>query len=121
MGFFCSAPMVNVFRLRTAAPTLRMLSQCANPACCRALTSLSEGRLFQFEIVSISVSATDDSREEFDETPSKETAHFWLCRECAATMSLTLEPINGLRLVPLDTIAPDEPRPRPLPRELHDC
>ncbi len=98
-----------------------MLSQCANPACCRSLTSLSEGRLFQFEIVSISVSATDDSEQDFDETPSKETAHFWLCAECAATMALTLEPLNGLRLVPLEVAPPEKARPMPLPRELHDC
>src|SRR5437899_8267875 len=69
-----------------------MLSQCANPTCARPLTSLSEGRLFQFEIVSISVSATDDTNEDFDETPRRETAHFWLCPQCAATMALTLEP-----------------------------
>src|SRR5437016_14231604 len=74
-----------------------MLSQCANPTCARPLTSLSEGRLFQFEIVSISVSATDDTNEDFDETPRRETAHFWLCPQCAATMALTLEPASGLR------------------------
>jgi hypothetical protein len=106
-------------RLRTVLPF--MLSQCANPGCCRPLTSLSEGRLFQFEIVSISVSATDDTEQNFDETPSKETAHFWLCGECASSMSLTLEPVNGLRLVPLETAPPEKARPLPLPRELHDC
>jgi|SRR5581483_2986431 len=98
-----------------------MLSQCANPACCRPLTSLSEGRLFQFEIVSISVSATDGSDHDLDETPSKETAHFWLCSQCATTMSLTLEPINGLRLVPLEVSPPEKARPIALPRELRDC
>jgi hypothetical protein len=117
--------MVNGFFARTHWAELlcaaSMLSQCANPACCRPLTSLSEGRLFQFEIVSISVSATDDSREEFDETPTKETAHFWLCSECSETMALTLEPVNGLRLVPLERTAPEKPKPVPLPRELHDC
>jgi len=98
-----------------------MLSQCANPACCRPLTSLSEGRLFQFEIVSISVSATDDSEQGFDETPTKETAHFWLCSECACSMALTLEPVNGLRLVPLEAAPAEKAKPVPLPRELHDC
>lgn len=98
-----------------------MLSQCANPSCCRPLTSLSEGRLFQFEIVSISISASDDSGDDFDENPTKETAHFWLCGECARTMALTLEPVNGLRLVPIETLGTDTPKPVPLPRELHDC
>ncbi len=108
-------------RATKADAATRMLSQCANPACCRPLTSLSEGRLFQFEIVSISVSASDEGCEEFDESPTTETAHFWLCSECATTMSLTLEPVSGLRLVPLDTIPPDRTKPTPLPRELHDC
>lgn len=99
-----------------------MLSQCANPTCCRPLTSLSEGRLFQFEIVSISISASDESREDFDENPMKETAHFWLCGECARSMALTLEPMTGLRLVPIEAIGSDTARPLlPLPRELHDC
>ncbi len=115
--------MVNGFRRRKEGwpqSPLAMLSQCANPACCRLLTSLSEGRLFQFEIVSISVSADDGSREDFDETPTKETAYFWLCSECAATMSLTLEPVSGLRLVPLESV-PSEPKGIRLPPELHDC
>jgi hypothetical protein len=98
-----------------------MLSQCANPNCSRPLTSLSEGRLFQFEIVSISVSATDDTNEDFDETPRRETAHFWLCSQCAATMGLTLEPASGLRLVPLDSGTAGSDRPVPAPREFHDC
>jgi hypothetical protein len=98
-----------------------MLSQCANPSCGRPLTSLSEGRLFQFEIVSISVSASDDASEEFDETPKRETAHFWLCAQCAATMALSLEPVSGLRLVPVESGSPDATRPLPGPRELHDC
>jgi hypothetical protein len=98
-----------------------MLSQCANPNCGRPLTSLSEGRLFQFEIVSISVSATDDASEEFDETPKRETAHFWLCAQCAATMALSLEPVSGLRLVPLESETHPVTRPLSPPREFHDC
>lgn len=99
-----------------------MLSQCANPACGHPLTSLSEGRLFQFEIVAISISAVDENDENFDETPKRETAHFWLCSGCAATMTLTLEPLHGLQLVPLenpnpplssDTLSSSKP--------LHDC
>lgn len=98
-----------------------MLSQCANPACAHPLTTLAEGRLFQFEIVSISVSATDENKQDFDETPSRETALFWLCTECAATMTLTLEPLAGLRLLPLEPPMPPMPKQVPLPKGLHDC
>lgn len=76
-----------------------MLARCVNESCKRPLYSFSEGRLFQFEVVSISLAATDDSAAPFDEKPQRETVHFWLCGGCAATMSLVLEPARGLKLV----------------------
>ena len=78
-----------------------MLAYCVNPDCRVALRSFSEGRLFQFEVVSISVPARDDRRLPFDEKPTRQTSHFWLCGKCATRMSLTVEPSEGLRLVPL--------------------
>ena len=77
-----------------------MLVYCANPACYTPLHSFSDGRLFQFEVVSISLSASDDAAEPFDEKPERQTAQFWLCGHCAATMSLILDPQQGLRLIP---------------------
>jgi hypothetical protein len=97
-----------------------MLSQCANANCCRPVTSLSEGRLYQFDIVSISVSANDDSVVDPDETPHRETAHFWLCASCAKTMTLELEPLAGLRLLPIDPLGCESPI-LPPESELHDC
>jgi hypothetical protein len=78
-----------------------MVAHCVNPGCSAQLHSFAEGRLFQFEVVSISVSATDDLGAPFDEEPKSQTAQFWLCGRCAASMRLTLEPINGLKIVPL--------------------
>lgn len=89
------------------------VSQCANPNCLRTLTSLAEGRLYQFEIVSISISAVDQDKgvraeeEDPDETPRRETASFWLCGTCAASMTLSLEPSLGLRVVPIGSVAAD--------------
>ena len=97
-----------------------MLSQCANPSCSQPLSSLSEGRLFQFEIVSISISASDDAAEKLDETPHRQTAHFWLCASCAKTMTLALEPLSGLRLLALEPATPPE-LPPTSPSELQDC
>jgi hypothetical protein len=96
-----------------------MLSECANASCGRPLTSLSEGRLYQFEIVSISVSATDESTESLTETPHRETAHFWLCGSCAKTMTLSLEPLSGLRLSPIQMVASESLLPSSSP-ELED-
>lgn len=74
-----------------------MLARCVNPTCYVPLQSFCEGRLFQFEVVSISISAADDN---FDEEPDRQIAHFWLCGRCANEMTLVLEPRRGLTLVP---------------------
>lgn len=76
-----------------------MLARCVNESCKRPLYSFSEGRLFQFEVVSISLAASDEGSAPFDEKPQRETVHFWLCGGCASTMSLVLEPARGLKLV----------------------
>ncbi len=82
-----------------------MLTHCVNPNCYAPLRSFSEGRLFQFEVVSISVAATDDAAAPFDEKPERLTAHFWLCGGCADSMTLVLAPLQGLKVVPLGTAA----------------
>jgi hypothetical protein len=80
-----------------------MVAHCVNPNCGARLHSFAEGRLFQFEVVSISVSAADDSSAPFDEEPRSQTAQFWLCGRCATSLSLVLEPVSGLRIVPSGT------------------
>ena len=79
-----------------------MLAHCVNPDCVLPLRSFSEGRLFQFEIVSISVAANDATCAPFDEKPQRQTSHFWLCGRCAESMTLILEPATGLRVVPFN-------------------
>ncbi|HEV2715198.1 MAG TPA: hypothetical protein VGU64_08015 [Terriglobales bacterium] len=78
-----------------------MIAHCVNPNCYARLHSFCEGRLFQFEVVSISVAASDDTNSPFDEKPERQTAHFWLCGRCADSMTLVLEPARGLRVVPM--------------------
>jgi len=84
-----------------------MLAHCINPDCDAALRAFSEGRLFQFEVVSISVAARDDTKLPFDEKPKRQTSHFWLCGNCAAKMLVTLEPLQGLKLIPLADVRTD--------------
>jgi hypothetical protein len=86
-----------------------MLARCVNESCKHALYSFSEGRLFQFEVVSISLAASDEGSAPFDEKPQRETVHFWLCGRCASSMSLVLEPARGLKLVSLDEQTLDGP------------
>jgi hypothetical protein len=78
-----------------------MLGHCINPDCCAPLHSFSEGRLYQFEIVSISITANDSAATWFDEKPERQAVHYWLCGRCARTMNLRLEPLRGLQVVPL--------------------
>jgi hypothetical protein len=84
-----------------------VLTQCVNPNCSVALRSFTEGRLFQFEVVSISVTASDDRQLPFDEKPKRQTSHFWLCGSCASSFSVTLEPLLGLKLIPLHALTCD--------------
>jgi hypothetical protein len=79
-----------------------MLAYCINENCNRPLHSFSEGRLFQFEVVSISVAASDDKSAPFDERPQRQTLHLWLCGRCASSMTLVLEPARGVKVVSLE-------------------
>jgi len=79
-----------------------MLARCVNESCNRPLHSFSEGRLFQFEVVSISLAASDETSAPFDEKPQRETVHFWLCGRCASNYTLVLEPARGVKLLSLE-------------------
>src|SRR5947209_7570180 len=79
-----------------------MLAYCVNEGCNRPLHSFSEGRLFQFEVVSISVAASDEKSAPFDERPERQTLHMWLCSRWASTMTLVLEPARGVKVISLE-------------------
>ena len=79
-----------------------MLARCINESCERPLYTFAEGRVFQFEVTSISLAASDEKSAPFDEKPERETLHFWLCGRCASKMTLVLEPARGLRLISAD-------------------
>jgi hypothetical protein len=86
-----------------------MLTKCANPNCSVPVGTFGQGRLFQFEIISISISVNDAQSADFDERPKRETSHFWLCRDCSTSMTLTLTPARGLQLIPLKPEIAAEP------------
>jgi hypothetical protein len=94
-----------------------MLAHCINPDCCAPLHSFSEGRLYQFEIVCISVAASDNAKSPFDEKPERQAAQYWLCGRCAAGMDLQIEPLQGLRVVPLAADGRRIPNPEERPNE----
>lgn len=77
-----------------------MVSKCANPACSAPLLRLREGKLFQFEVRSISVPCEDPPGSEHGEAPTRQIAHYWLCGPCSERMSLLLE-VDSVQVVPL--------------------
>jgi hypothetical protein len=79
-----------------------MIARCVNESCSRPLHSFAEGRLFQFEVISISLAACDETAVPFDEKPQRETLHLWLCGRCASTMTLVLEPARGVKVISLE-------------------
>lgn len=94
-----------------------MLARCINERCNRPLYSFGEGRLFQFEVISISLAASDEKAAPFDEKPQRHTVHFWLCGQCASSFTLVLEPARGLRLVTLEEHDPKRLENLPAPPE----
>ena len=86
-----------------------MLAYCANEGCNRPLHSFSEGRLFQFEVVSISVAASDEKCAPFDEHPERQTLHLWLCGRCASSMTLVLEPARGVKVASIEDYVKETP------------
>jgi len=79
-----------------------MIARCVNESCNRPLHSFAEGRLFQFEVISISLAACDETSAPFDEKPQRDTLHLWLCGSCASTMTLVLEPARGVKVISLE-------------------
>lgn len=75
-----------------------MISKCANPACSASFRYLHEGKLYQFER-----KKNEEIRflQEVDPGARKSSGgieFFWLCDDCAATMTLTYR--KGIGVTP---------------------
>jgi hypothetical protein len=82
-----------------------MVSRCANPECATPLRYLRDGRLFQFEVRSVGASASLPSEKGSPvKKPCREVSHFWLCGQCAATLTLAFDQHRGVTVIPLQTL-----------------
>ena len=88
-SFGSQAPVIN--------QEFRMLAKCANPVCSRPFRRLSEGKLFLVE----SGNRHDDELEVVRNKPSHHIEYFWLCEECARSVTLTFDSRRGICAVPL--------------------
>ena len=76
-----------------------MIAKCANPACGAPFRYLREGRIFQVD----SNAAGKRIVGPFliaDAGPPHRLEHFWLCGECARTLTLAIDPERGVVTVP---------------------
>jgi len=74
-----------------------VLQKCANPACGKPFRKLKAGRLFAVETGTI----LKGGRAAKAGWSGRRIEHFWLCGECAATLTLTFVRGRGVVAVPL--------------------
>ena len=75
-----------------------MLQKCANPSCTTPFRYLRNGKLFQVEIDrwgDIQISPVVARHE-----PLK-MEYFWLCDDCAVSVTIKFDPTQGLVVAPL--------------------
>jgi hypothetical protein len=76
-----------------------MMSKCANPSCPSVFRYLREGKLFQVPAgISARVSAVKN--DEGPMTPARDE-FFWLCGACSKELTIEVDPVAGVRIVPL--------------------
>ncbi len=69
-----------------------MISKCANPMCSTPLIYLREGKIFFVEDKPGPVLVKSK--------PSHCAEHFWLCGPCSVSLTLTVDGIRGVQVVP---------------------
>lgn len=74
-----------------------MLSKCANPGCSAAFLYLSRGKLYRWETATAPNGRTFGADPQAQST-SRRLEFFWLCEDCATTMTLTFR--KGIGVVP---------------------
>jgi len=84
-----------------------MLSQCANPNCCKPFLRLREGKLFLVETDRVSRPG-ESVAPPFVRARQKQrlVEHYWLCDECAVEWTLILDRERGIALAPVVRATP---------------
>lgn len=74
---------------------LFMVAKCVNPGCTNLFRYLHNGRLFLIDHNRSAPALDDDFRES-----GRKGEYFWLCNECARTMTITTDRNGYVFLVP---------------------
>jgi hypothetical protein len=83
-----------------------MVARCANPGCAAPFLYLHQGKLFRMESDVSFVSRNPGSPDPEGKKPARRVEYFWLCRDCAAEMTLVFKKGVGVTTKPL---APAQP------------
>lgn len=94
----------------------RMLYKCANTACVNLFRSLSQGKLFQIQIVAPQALRPRPMKTR-KHRASSTFEHYWLCDNCSSILTLTFGGERGLTTVPLPVISSQNPKSNLLPTE----
>jgi hypothetical protein len=78
-----------------------MLSKCANPRCSSAFLYLHRGQLFKIETVASLEKGGRMGDREMGGSPGRRFEYFWLCEECAPSMTLTFDKELGVTATPV--------------------
>jgi hypothetical protein len=73
-----------------------MVAKCANPGCSATFLYLSRGRLFRWDTSHV---VSGFGAEPQGQRPARRIEFFWLCEDCAPTMTLVFE--KGVGVVPI--------------------
>ena len=84
-----------------------MLSKCANPGCPATFLYLHQGKLFRVENEASGSENLDPSTKR----PAQRVEFFWLCADCAATMTLKYKKGVGITAVPVVQFQAKQPEP----------
>ena len=81
-----------------------MLSKCLNSRCFATFQYFGQGRLFRVDFADVGRKHAQAGKEMLTCIRSQACPieHFWLCDECAATMTIELSDAGEVRLVPLE-------------------
>ena len=80
-----------------------MLSKCLNQNCSETFQYLGQGRLYRIDFTEAGRKRAQAGKQSPSSNLSKSDRmeHFWLCENCAATMTIELSEDGAVRLVPL--------------------
>ena len=76
-----------------------MLSKCANPSCSNLFLYLHNGKLFRMDLAEEPEAPKPDSKK-----PARRVEFFWLCKDCAASMTLSYKFGAGVVAIPVKRV-----------------